>query len=75
MKTFQYMACSKPPISSGKLIVQVWIKVLVLGDEYFFSSSPSLYIGREKLPLTFLNQNPVIFWGDTKQNCVWQPLN
>lgn len=44
MKTFLYMTCPKPPISSGKLIVQVWIKVLVLGDEYFFFlESFSLY--------------------------------
>lgn len=36
MKTFLYIACPKPPISSGNLIFQVEIKVLMLGDEYFF---------------------------------------
>lgn len=40
-----------------------------------FSSSHSLYIEGEKLPLTFLNQNPVIFWGSMKQNCLWHPVN
>lgn len=50
-----------PPITSGNLIFQVEIKVLVVGDEYFFSSSLFLYIGREKLSLTFLNQNVVMF--------------
>lgn len=61
MKTFLYILFPMPPITSGNLIFQVEIKVLVVGDEYFFSSSLFLYIGREKLSLTFLNQNVVMF--------------
>lgn len=36
MKTLLCIPCPKPSITSGNLIFQVEIKVLVLGDEYFF---------------------------------------
>lgn len=36
MKTFLYILFPMPPITSGNLIFQVEIKVLVEGDECFF---------------------------------------